>query len=138
MNLGDFAAAIADLTWFARFEPRDQVVVRAIEEMQAAASSARQAEPEPSGPPETKKAEREKSKPSEGRRSRSSGTGFFVSMDGYVITNAHVVDGCPNPQLISGLASPVSARVLVTDTANDLALVKGGPIPAMSRHSGLA
>jgi serine protease Do len=121
MKLGDFAAAIADLTWFARFEPKDQEVVRAIEELRAA---------EPSGPPETKKAEREKSKPSEGQRSRLSGTGFFVSMDGYVITNAHVVDGCANPQLISGLASPVSARVLVTDTANDLALLKGGPIPS--------
>jgi hypothetical protein len=33
-KLGDIAAAIADLTWFTRFEPRDHGVVRAIEEMQ--------------------------------------------------------------------------------------------------------
>jgi S1-C subfamily serine protease len=47
-----------------------------------------------------------------------------------VITNAHVVDGCATPQLISGLASPVSARVLATDTANDLALLKGDLMPS--------
>jgi S1-C subfamily serine protease len=123
-KLGDISAALADLTWFTRFEPKDQEVVRAIEEMQGA-SSPSQVAPEPSRQPEAKRAERENSKPSEGQRSGSSGTGFFVSTDGYVVTNAHVVDGCSNPQLISGLAPPVSARVLAADTANDLALLKG-------------
>jgi serine protease Do len=46
-----------------------------------------------------------------------------------VITNAHVVDNCSNPQLISGLASPVLARVLARDAANDLALLKGDLMP---------
>jgi S1-C subfamily serine protease len=128
-KLGDIAAALADLTWFTRFEPQDQEVIRAIEEMQAAALPPRQAQPPPSHPPEAKRAERENSKPSEGQRSGSSGTGFVVSTDGYVVTNAHVVDGCSNPQLISGLASPVLARVLATDTANDLALLKGDLMP---------
>ena len=128
-KLGEIAAALADLTWFARFEPKDQEVVRAIEEMQAALFS-RQAEPELSRPSEAKRAEPENSKPSEGQRRGTSGTGFFVSTDGYVVTNAHVVDDCLNPQLISGLASPVSARVLATDTANDLALLKGDLMPS--------
>ena len=44
-KLGDTAAALADLTWFTRFEPRDLEVVRAIEEMQAAASPPMQAQP---------------------------------------------------------------------------------------------
>jgi tetratricopeptide (TPR) repeat protein len=35
-NLGDFRAALADLSWFARFQPTDQQVIQAIEEMQAA------------------------------------------------------------------------------------------------------
>ena len=129
-KLGDIAAALADLTWFTRFEPRDQEVDRAIEEMQAAALPPRQAQPQPSPPPETKKVEPENGKSSEGQRSGWSGTGFFVSTGGYVITNAHVVDGCATPQLIFGLASPVSARVLATDTANDLALLKGDLMPS--------
>jgi hypothetical protein len=54
-KLGDIAAALADLTWFTRFEPRDTEVVRAIEEMQAADLSPRQAEPEPSRPPKRKR-----------------------------------------------------------------------------------
>jgi S1-C subfamily serine protease len=120
-KLGNISAALADLTWFTRFDPKDQEVVRAIEEMQAAFSP-RKAEPQPSSPPEAKGAERENSKPPERQRS---GTGFFVSTDGYVVTNAHVVDGCPKPQLVSGLAAPVSTRVLATDAANDLALLRG-------------
>jgi regulator of sirC expression with transglutaminase-like and TPR domain len=53
-KLGDIAAALADLTWFTRFEPRDPEVARAIEEVQAVDLSPRQAEPEPSRPPETR------------------------------------------------------------------------------------
>jgi serine protease Do len=41
----------------------------------------------------------------------------------------HTSSRTANPQLISGLASPVSARVLATDTANDLALLKGDLMP---------
>src|SRR3984893_1247654 len=69
-KLGDTAAALADLTWFTRFEPRDLEVVRAIEEMQAAALPPRQAQPQPSRPPETKKAEAENSKRPEGQRNQ--------------------------------------------------------------------
>jgi len=52
------------------------------------------------------------------------GTGFFVSPDGHLITNAHVVEGCNAPKLSFGFASRVSARVLDRDVLNDLALVK--------------
>jgi serine protease Do len=53
------------------------------------------------------------------------GTGFFVSSEGHLITNAHVVEGCSSPKVSSGLASRVSARVLDRDASNDLALIKG-------------
>ena len=52
-----------------------------------------------------------------------SGTGFFVA-DGYVVTNAHVVEGCEHAKVVYGLAEPIAAHVLATDTANDLALLK--------------
>jgi S1-C subfamily serine protease len=55
---------------------------------------------------------------------RSSGTGFFVTADGYVVTNAHVVEGCDDPKVVCGLSEPIAAQVLARDAANDLALLK--------------
>jgi len=62
--------------------------------------------------------------PSGEKKKLSNGTGFFVAADGYVVTNAHVVEGCEDPRVVCGLAGPVSARVLARDAANDLALLK--------------
>ncbi len=62
--------------------------------------------------------------PSGAKKKSTNGTGFFVSADGYVVTNAHVVEGCSEPKLVCGLAAPVPALVLALDTANDLALLK--------------
>jgi S1-C subfamily serine protease/Holliday junction resolvasome RuvABC ATP-dependent DNA helicase subunit len=55
---------------------------------------------------------------------RDTGTGFFVSADGHLVTNAHVVDGCTDPSVVCGLAEPVIAQVVARDTANDLAVLK--------------
>ena len=52
------------------------------------------------------------------------GTGFFISPEGYIITNAHVVKGCSVVQAASGINFRRDARVVATDTANDLALLK--------------
>jgi S1-C subfamily serine protease/DNA polymerase III delta prime subunit len=54
----------------------------------------------------------------------ANGTGFFVSADGYVVTNAHVVEGCEVPNVICGSSAPVAAQVVARDAANDLALLK--------------
>ena len=61
--------------------------------------------------------------PSGGKR-LFNGTGFFVGVDGFIVTNAHVVEGCEDPKVISGLAEPSVARVLARDAQNDLALLK--------------
>ena len=53
----------------------------------------------------------------------SSGTGFFVNTDGYVLTNHHVVQNCRDVRL-EGAVSGARARVLATDAQNDLALLK--------------
>lgn len=49
----------------------------------------------------------------------STGTGFYVSLDGKILTNHHVVDGCRRV-VVDGKDD---ARVLATDRTNDLALL---------------
>ena len=61
----------------------------------------------------------------------SNGTGFFVTVDGYVVTNAHVVEGCDDPKVAYGLAEPAPAQVVARDGANDLALLK---VDCLSDH----
>jgi S1-C subfamily serine protease len=58
----------------------------------------------------------------------TTGSGFFVSMDGRVLTNAHVVENCQQTNLRTANGT-VSARVLARDTGNDLALLASGLNP---------
>jgi serine protease Do len=54
----------------------------------------------------------------------SLGTGFFVSSEGHIITNSHVVKDCSSVQVTLGLAPKMAGRIMAHDTANDLALIK--------------
>lgn len=52
------------------------------------------------------------------------GTGFFVTPDGHVVTNAHVVEGCRSVSVsMPGNAAPSPALVLARDKDGDLALL---------------
>jgi serine protease Do len=52
------------------------------------------------------------------------GSGFFVSPDGYAVTNNHVVDGAISIQVKTTDGSVYSAHVAGTDPKTDLALIK--------------
>ena len=54
---------------------------------------------------------------------KASGTGFFISDDGYLISNHHVVEGANQVRLVTS-AGLISAKVVKVDAANDLALLK--------------
>jgi S1-C subfamily serine protease len=62
-----------------------------------------------------------------------SGTGFVVSAQGHLLTNAHVVERCP-AVMISLNGTKRDGTVIARDTANDLALIstnmRPGNIPA--------
>ena len=61
------------------------------------------------------------------RGSKWSGTGFFLSSNGYIVTNQHVIDGAKtiNVTSINGNHnSSYNARVEVSDKQNDLAIIK--------------
>jgi S1-C subfamily serine protease len=78
--------------------------------------------PTPPTPPQIAPTAPEPSKPKTSRG--SSGTGFFVSQDGTLLTNAHVVDECSTIRIKPDGGQPVAARLLASDKANDLALLK--------------
>ena len=56
-------------------------------------------------------------------RPESSGTGFFITEDGYLITNHHVAGSGAQVRLVSE-AGLISAKVVKVDAANDLSLLK--------------
>src|SRR5580700_2587323 len=57
------------------------------------------------------------------------GTGFFVSKNGHLLTNFHVVESCRQLMIQSGRATG-AARIVALDAANDLALLATGLKPA--------
>jgi len=52
------------------------------------------------------------------------GSGFFISEDGYVVTNNHVVDSETSVTVITDEGKEYKARVIGTDDKTDLALLK--------------
>jgi serine protease Do len=52
------------------------------------------------------------------------GSGFFITADGYAVTNNHVVQNAENVQVTSDDGKTYSAKVIGTDTRTDLALIK--------------
>ena len=53
----------------------------------------------------------------------ASGTGFFVSRTGHIITNHHVIEGCKSVK-VSFKGDEIESKTLVIDKVNDLAIVK--------------
>jgi S1-C subfamily serine protease len=54
---------------------------------------------------------------------KASGTAFFISADGYLLTNFHVVEGAAKVMVKAG-SGLLRASVIKTDSVNDVALLK--------------
>jgi serine protease Do len=52
------------------------------------------------------------------------GSGFFISPDGYIVTNNHVVDHATKVQITLDNGRTIDAKVIGTDPKTDLALIK--------------
>ena len=60
-----------------------------------------------------------------GRRAiTGQGSGFFISADGYAVTNNHVVDGASKVEVTTDEGKTYTAKVIGTDQRSDLALIK--------------
>lgn len=99
-----------------RVAPGDQQVTRA-----PPAQEYRAAPPTPS----TRKEETAKDE------GPSSGTGFFVSASGHILTNQHVVDGCSEINVVPDKGEPQRARLVRADKTNDLAILSTSTRPAV-------
>ena len=58
------------------------------------------------------------------RRAPSSGSGFILSTDGYIMTNHHVVNGASNILIVTNDKSSYEAKLIGSDKRSDLALLK--------------
>lgn len=54
----------------------------------------------------------------------SSGTGFIISADGYIVTNYHVIEGAKTLTVITNNEEEYPATVVGYDESNDFALIK--------------
>jgi S1-C subfamily serine protease len=68
-------------------------------------------------------------------KSATSGSGFFVSKLGHIVTNQHVVKGCGRVTVGDNAKKQVAATVLETDKRNDLALLRLSSIQMASAET---
>lgn len=57
-------------------------------------------------------------------RSRAGGTGFFISEDGYILTNNHIVENAIKVTVTTLQEEEYQAKIIGTDPETDLALLK--------------
>ncbi|UIJ70619.1 Do family serine endopeptidase [Aurantimonas sp. HBX-1] len=62
--------------------------------------------------------------PREPRNAMGQGSGFFISDDGYVVTNNHVVEGGSKYTVVMDDGTEFDAKLIGTDPRTDLALLK--------------
>ncbi|BDA83713.1 serine peptidase [Aureimonas sp. SA4125] len=60
----------------------------------------------------------------ENRQATAQGSGFFISDDGYLVTNNHVVDGGENFTVVMDDGKEYDAKLIGTDKRTDLAVLK--------------
>jgi serine protease Do len=58
------------------------------------------------------------------RPASAEGSGFFISADGYAVTNNHVVEHAKTVQVVTDDGKVLAAKVIGTDPRTDLALIK--------------
>ncbi len=80
--------------------------------------------PRPDQRPDPRRNQQPKPDPDEDRTPRGVGSGFITSADGYVMTNAHVVDGADEVVVRLTDKREFKARVVGSDKRTDVAVLK--------------
>jgi serine protease Do len=69
------------------------------------------------------------------------GSGFFISSDGFAVTNNHVVEGADKVEITTDAGKTYTAKVIGTDSRTDVALIKvegGSDFPFAKLSEGKA
>lgn len=66
-------------------------------------------------------------RPQRRERQQSQGSGFFISEDGYIVTNNHVVDGGSEFTVVMHDGTEIDAKLIGKDKKTDLAVLKVEP-----------
>lgn len=108
-TMRDCMAAVAD----------GSISLKAIDEGYQAGTS-----PTPEGDEQKPAGRPDDGKKSDDEATYSYGTGFFVNADGYLLTNAHVVEGCEDASVRRDGLLFEPATIVARDTDNDLAVLR--------------
>lgn len=54
----------------------------------------------------------------------STGSGFLISQDGYIVTNYHIIEGAQSVEIITADGKTYSGQIVGVDEGNDFALLK--------------
>jgi serine protease Do len=73
---------------------------------------------------EGRRDDRDGSRSNPRRYSQAQGSGFFISADGYLVTNNHVVDKAASVEVVMDDGRTLDAKVIGTDPKTDVALLK--------------
>ena len=128
--------AIADYRYALTLDARNSLALAGLKTLGVSTSASAPAAPPPGAgqlnpPPDQERSQRPPQvartspPPSTPPREKggSTGTGFFVSAQGHVLTNHHVVENCSNIVVALDGSISQSARVIGRDSKNDLALL---------------
>jgi serine protease Do len=66
----------------------------------------------------------QRGRPGQQRPAMGQGSGFFISADGYLVTNNHVVENAEKVTVVMDNGTEYTAKVIGTDPKTDVALVK--------------
>ena len=108
-RMGDNQRARSDLELVLRTEPDDNEIIEALRELRAESPAPSQRPPPREQPPSN---------------DANFGTGFYVSDDGYLITNAHVVNSCSTITVVDVVGESAPGRIVRVSKQDDLALLK--------------
>jgi S1-C subfamily serine protease len=119
-KLGNRDEAAADYQQALRLDPKQSIALAGLKALglspSTSASTDPFARPEPVARPEP-------TQPPPQAKGGSSGTGFFVSSQGHILTNHHVVENCNSISVALNGEVSQSARLVTHDSKNDLALL---------------
>ena len=76
------------------------------------------------GQPDVPRGDRQGSRPQRRQYTLGQGSGFFISADGYAVTNNHVVDKAEHVDVTTDDGKTYTAKVIGTDDRTDIALIK--------------